>query len=428
MNMDFWDFIKKYSLTLIAVVLGSLFLGVGFIPFLTPYESGGMYWLIIYAVIVGAIVAYNVAEDSEGDRIRNIQSEATKTSTELQSQINELTNQNAQLDLERQKAEEEQGIWRQSLLERTSGFPSINEMISAYEEARDDYLAGYLKDKRNPALKAAEAVKEETRKRREFESLYRQTKALNELYEKVAPFLTEYKDEFIGEEEEYAYENYTEEERQDAVTNYLPPEEYRKLPAGVRNQKALDRYWTRNHRNAEIGKMYERYVGYLYENQGYDVEYIGIEKEKGDLGRDLVCVKGKEHIVIQCKFWSQFKTIHEKHIFYLFGTVFQYRLQHKGQKIRALFYTTTQISDLAKAFAKELDIEIKEGFPMDKKYPCIKCNIGVKGEKIYHLPFDQQYDNTNIEIKKGEFYCATVKDAEKAGFRRAYRWRGAAKV
>ncbi|MEY3495804.1 MAG: hypothetical protein RJA80_26 [Actinomycetota bacterium] len=32
-----------------------------------------------------------------------------------------------------------------------------------------------------------------------------------------------------------------------------------------------------------------------------------------------------------------------------------------------------------------------------KQYPVIKCNIASNGEKIYHLPFDQQYDKTLIK-------------------------------
>lgn len=53
----------------------------------------------------------------------------------------------------------------------------------------------------------------------------------------------------------------------------------------------------------------------------------------------------------------------------------------------------------------------------------IKCNIGSNGEKIYHLPFDQQYDKTRID-KKGEFYAKTTEEAEKKGFRRAFKWHG----
>ena len=35
---------------------------------------------------------------------------------------------------------------------------------------------------------------------------------------------------------------------------------------------------------------------------------------------------------------------------------------------------------------------------------------------------DQQYDTAIIEPHKGEFYAMTVAEAEKAGFRRAFRW------
>jgi hypothetical protein len=130
-------------------------------------------------------------------------------------------------------------------------------------------------------------------------------------------------------------------------------------------------------------------------------------------------------VVIQCKNWSKFKTIYEKHIFQFFGTVFKYRDDNPKKKVRAIFYTSTKLSKLARRFAEELNIELKENFKFDRDYPCIKCNISrVNKEKIYHLPFDQQYDTTKIEKDRGEFYCKTVKEAEDKGFRRAFRWKG----
>ena len=54
-----------------------------------------------------------------------------------------------------------------------------------------------------------------------------------------------------------------------------------------------------------------------------------------------------------------------------------------------------------------------------QEYPRIKCNIN-NGEKIYHLPFDQQYDRTQIK-NNGEFYAFTVKEAILKGFKRAKR-------
>jgi hypothetical protein len=59
----------------------------------------------------------------------------------------------------------------------------------------------------------------------------------------------------------------------------------------------------------------------------------------------------------------------------------------------------------------------------------IKCKNGRDkecdfGTKIYHLPMDQQYDTAKINTKNGDFYAFTIIDAERKGFRRAYKWHG----
>ena len=54
----------------------------------------------------------------------------------------------------------------------------------------------------------------------------------------------------------------------------------------------------------------------------------------------------------------------------------------------------------------------------------IKCNLSNNGEKIFHLPFDQQYDKIKIEPEKKEQYVTTVYEAFELGYRRAKRWRG----
>jgi hypothetical protein len=92
--------------------------------------------------------------------------------------------------------------------------------------------------------------------------------------------------------------------------------------------------------------------------------------------------------------------------------------------VTGTFTTTTTLSDRAREFAHVLDINVEENFPLED-YPRIKCNIAHRtGERIYHLPFDQQYDATMIEAARGELYAATCAEAEDLGFRRAWRWRG----
>jgi hypothetical protein len=166
---------------------------------------------------------------------------------------------------------------------------------------------------------------------------------------------------------------------------------------------------------------------------------MGIENGLEDLGRDLVCIKGNEIEIVQCKCWASHKTIHEKHINQLFGTTVKYFIDHYQKtnekntinlfpelinlgQIKATFITSTKLSETAKNFAKALGVKFIEEKMLDK-YPLIKCNIAPNGDKIYHLPFDQQYDKTLIK-NKGEFYASTIKEAEEKGFRRAFRWRG----
>lgn len=87
--------------------------------------------------------------------------------------------------------------------------------------------------------------------------------------------------------------------------------------------------------------------------------------------------------------------------------------------------TNTNLSETATKFAKILGVKvIKEDMG---EFPRIKCNINVDSNgvktKIYHLPFDQQYDKTQIKYED-EFYAYTVKEAVEKGFRRAFRYSG----
>lgn len=326
---------------------------------------------------------------------------------------------------QREQAQRETKLWKQSLVEKSSGYPTLLQTIDYYEKIKDEKIEQFLRYKSHPSRKGAEVVREEAQRRRQAEYENKKTQAIIEYYESIAPFLVDLKNDIVGIEDEEKYREYDEEEQLDPTTHYLTKEEFRKLPTAERNQMALDRFWARQKSKWLLGRIYERYVGYIYETKGYDIDYVGIFKGYEDLGRDLICRKGNDFVVIQCKNWSQFKTIYEKHIFQFFGTIFQYRDSNPGRKIKAIFYTTTKLSDLARRFAQELGIELQENFKFEKTYPSIKCNISrIDGTKIYHLPFDQQYDKVKIEKERGEFYCAEVKEAENKGFRRAFRYRG----
>lgn len=349
---------------------------------------------------------------------RELEAKEKNAAAKISIVRSQLSEQKALLEADREAVD-------QLAKERQIGFPYLQKVYEDYFKIHDQREAQQLELKKFPAKKAAEIVKMERGVRRAAEAETKSLEYLVEYYEHIAPFLLEFKEEaeIPSEEDLERIREYSEEEQEDSVTKFLTKEEYRALSSSERNQLALDRFWQRPKSKWYIGKLYERYVGYLYEMEGYKVVYEGIAKGLEDLGRDLICYKSDEIIVVQCKNWSQFRTIYEKHIFQFFGTVFKYRDEHPDKHVRAVFYTSTSLSDLARRFAGELNIELVENEVFDKEYPCIKCNISTTNqEKIYHLPFDQQYDKTVIEPHKGEFYCSTVAEAEEAGFRRAFRW------
>lgn len=325
--------------------------------------------------------------------------------------------------------------------EKSKGFPWLAEAVAEFYKYQDFEIANYLSNKKHPAQKTADNVREIARDNKILRKQLKVAQNFINYYETLFPWINEY----VGEDLDDLLENINQSEKydigeeSDPVLKFIPKAEYDKLPSVERNQKALDRYLSSRKKPFEIGRDYERYIGYLYEIQGYKVEYVGIEKGLEDLGRDLVCIKDREIEIVQCKCWASHKTIHEKHINQLYGTVVKYYIEHKQQvdrqktlilfpdlissgQIRATLVTSTKFSETARKFAIALGVKVIEEKPLEK-YPLIKCNVSSSGDKIYHLPFDQQYDKTLIK-NIGEFYALTVKQAEDKGFRRAFRWHG----
>ena len=325
--------------------------------------------------------------------------------------------------------------------EKSKAFPWLADAIAEFYKYQDFEIATYLETKSHPAYKKAEAVREVAIDNKLLRKQIKIAQNFVNYYETLFPWINEYVGEDLDDllESIAKVEKADSEEKTDPVLKFIPRAEYEKLPTSERNQKALDRYLSSRKKSYEIGRDYERYIGYLYETEGFRVEYMGIEKGLEDLGRDLICIKGSEINIVQCKCWAGHKTIHEKHINQLYGTAVKYFIDHRqlinskksltlfpdlinSGQIKATFVTSTKLSDTAKKFADALGIKVIQEKPLEK-YPVIKCNIASDGERIYHLPFDQQYDKTLIK-NSGEFYAATVKEAESKGFRRAFRWRG----
>lgn len=311
--------------------------------------------------------------------------------------------------------------------QKTQGFPWLAQAYAEFLRLQDKQAEFMLTRKTRPAVKAAQAVRESSKAKRMAEKKAKALEYVLRYYETLFPWLPDLRGEDVDDliiaitEEKPA-----EEEQEDAARQWLTDAEYSSLSTAEKYQLALDRYWKSRKRPWQIGRDYERYVGYVYEADGFAVYYQGIVEGLEDLGRDLVARKGDYVEVVQCKCWSSNKTIHEKHINQLFGTVTAFRIDNPDKQAVAVFYTSTSLSPRSKEFADMLGVKYVENHPLSQ-YPCIKCNVSRRdGTKIYHLPFDQQYDRTLVEEERLERYVATVAEAESLGFRRAFRWRGAA--
>lgn len=214
----------------------------------------------------------------------------------------------------------------------------------------------------------------------------------------------------------------------DPVRDWLSREEWNSLSEDARNQLALDRYiQSRNKSKWQIGRDYELSVAHELMADGFSVENTGSYLRLEDMGRDIIAHKNGKTYILQCKYWSEQKVIHEKHIYQLYGTAISYSIESAKatSNIVPVFVTNICLSEVARKAASMLNVLVYENHPM-KEFPRIKCNIGrdeYGQTKIYHLPMDAQYDNTIIK-NPGEFYAYTVSEATQHGFRRAFKWHG----
>ncbi|MGB7160161.1 MAG: restriction endonuclease [Tepidisphaeraceae bacterium] len=347
---------------------------------------------------------------------------ATQLTADLAGIRDAATRERAQVDRASAALAKDREALEALLQSRVRGFEFIADAWADYERAQAERLATALYYKKHPAREAAREVRAKGKQLAELRRELKRTQWVLALYEFHFPWLPELRD--IETELSYvrAGDSSTGASgRSDPVQRWLSEAEFAALSVAERNQRALDRYISSVKTPWQVGRDFERYIGYLRESAGAHVTYQGIFAGFDDLGRDLICTTDQGIEVVQCKRWSRKKTIHEKHVFQLFGTVVAMRIEHPETAVRGTFTTTTTLSERARQFAEQLDIRVEESVAVED-YPRIKCNVGRGDERIYHLPFDQQYDRTVIEPSKGERWVATVVDAEALGFRRAWRW------
>lgn len=324
---------------------------------------------------------------------------------------------------------------QRNLLFSQSPFKDSAELIAKLDGLDYDAAAYFLRYKSPPAPVSADRIE------REYKQEYLKWRALyEELYAKYLFLCTTFPDLklYIDDEKSLlklavlkSFDDFQDET--DRVANYLSQEEWQKLTPIQRNQLALDRYALRDKDNLTIGLEYEMYAEHVLQSKGFKTIPHGIINGVNDLGRDIIA--WKENMceplfsdtldifsntcvyIIQCKLRSQETVIHENVICQVYGSAIEYELEHPEKQAIPTICTNVPLSETAQKFAERLKVFV---LTMQMgEFPRIKCNIN-NGEKIYHLPFDQQYWRTQIN-KDGECYAWTVQEAENKGFRRAMR-------
>lgn len=404
-NFNIWLFILTFLFPVIPI---SLYIIYNFIKntFSTTTAIASTSSLI--TIIVCYSIFYNQHEDIKTYYINYI----NKIKEEFNHSINELSEENENF----KKSHNLKKYIKENF---SNGSKYLAEMISDIETIDFDLLSKYLKTKKHPALKKAKDIQDLKNKYKELKIKERSMRYEYDMLFSLFPELENYL-EFYSINESNTIEEIK--ENYDYVKKWISKEEYNSLDENTRNQLALNRYIeSRKKSKWAIGRDYEMFIAHEYEEKGYKVTYTGITERLEDKGRDLIAEKDNETLIIQCKNWSKYKEIHENHICQLFGTTVQYNIENNSLfKATPVFITSATLSNTALKFAEYLGVKVIQNKKLEE-FPRIKCNIN-NNEKIYHLPFDQQYDRTIIGDHKGEFFAWTVEEAVNKGFRRAKKY------
>lgn len=367
--------------------------------------------------ILGVLLGYRV-------RVASVADERARAMSEVEAHAGLVERE---LAAERLKLLEREALvaGRESAFQKgfVSGRMWLAEMIADAEMSVDRCRQRELAVKKRPALAAAVTVKEIAGEKRVLTTRLKFLEYQLKSYEEWFPTLADYREALLEELIPVGggRDGLAEIENADPALPFLSREEYEGLSPTKRNQLALDRYRARDKSDWEIGRHYERLLGYLYEREGWLVTYHGAVKGFEDFGRDLICERLGEIEIVQAKCWSKSKVLHEKHVFQLFGSTMHFRKEHSEMFVTPVLISTTELSDFAKEAAQILGVRVKTRQLED--FPLVKCNVNPStGEKIYHLPFDQQFDRVQIKAW-GESFEWTIEAAEAKGFRRAYRHR-----
>ncbi len=400
--------------------------------FLNKYDIPKIDYIVIYVVLY-VIIFFTVIRSEVNDKLSKLTESYNKNISKIKADCTKKIEENSkQCRREILEANTRVAV-ASSMMRSTTPFSSVASLRADWECVVFKECTHYLNHKSHPAITAAKRVKLMEEKANDYFRQYKEMQYKYEYLLKSFPEIEAYvenDEDLIAVCERYTYSKIK--EHRDRRRDYLTKEEWATLSSWEKSQLSLDRYVeSKNKSKWFIGRDYEMSCCWMLMGLGYNIDPQGIKLKFNDLGRDIIATKysiekkGYITYIIQCKYWSKDKTIHENVIMQLYGTLILYKIEHQSKSLVSndiqgvlMIPKFSVISPLAQKFAQQLGLIIWRADMID--FPRIKCNINA-GEKIYHLPFDQQYDRTQI-VNKGECYAYRASDAERMGFRRAKRY------
>ena len=170
----------------------------------------------------------------------------------------------------------------------------------------------------------------------------------------------------------------------------------------------------------DYGAQYERFVGHLFEEKGFQVRYNGLREGMNDGGIDLIARAPRKIRLIQCKRWN--RAVDCDTISRLHGGVERYVWNERKDKpaqsrthILGVLVTSGDVEPDAQALAEHLGVFVMKNLAY-QAYPAVKAQEIVDGMGRFLLPFNPGYDKMPFCIHKGGRFFNTVREALVNGF------------
>jgi len=140
----------------------------------------------------------------------------------------------------------------------------------------------------------------------------------------------------------------------------------------------------------EWGQIYEKFVGQVYESEGYEVIYQGLNKGLTDRGIDLIVTKDKYTSFIQCKFSRNSKKINKQRVEWILykssQIIFDY-YKLSGRKPSFILI----VHSIDESFSKLKRKDINPEYLSSKvTYPLVK----------YFLDHNHRQDKVKLELRE----------------------------